>query len=96
MDISRRKPILKNRAPEHVEKAVIALAVENPAPGQLRAANELPQRGVMISSSGAPSVWLRNDLETLKKRLKALEAKSAREGVPRAEEQLAALEKTRE
>ena len=96
MDISRQKPILKNRVPEHVEKAVIELAVENPALGQLRAANELQQRGVMISSSGVRSVWLRNDLETLKKRLKALEAKSAQEGILLTEEQLAALEKARE
>jgi len=96
MDISKQKPILKNRVPEHVEKAVIELAVENPALGQLRAANELQQRGVMISSSGVRSVWLRNDLETLKKRLKALEAKSAQEGILLTEEQLAALEKAKE
>lgn len=96
MDISKQKPILKNRVPEHVEKAVIELAVENPALGQLRAANELQQRGVMISLSGVRSVWLRNDLETLKKRLKALEAKSAQDGVLLTEEQLAALEKAKE
>ncbi len=29
MDISRMKPVLKNRVPEHVEKAVVDLAVEN-------------------------------------------------------------------
>lgn len=96
MDISKKKPILKNRVPEHVEKAVVDLAIENPALGQLRAANELQQRGVMVSSSGVRSVWLRHDLETLKKRLKALEAKSAQEGILLTEEQLAALEKARE
>lgn len=30
MDLSRKKPILKNRVPEHVERAVIELAIENP------------------------------------------------------------------
>ena len=34
MDLSRRKPVMKNRVPEHVEKAVIELAVDNPALGQ--------------------------------------------------------------
>jgi transposase InsO family protein len=96
MDISKRKPILKNRVPEHVEKAVVDLAVENPALGQLRASHELQQRGVMVSSSGVRSVWVRHDLETMKKRLKALEAKSAQEGILLTEEQLAALEKAKE
>lgn len=96
VDISKRKPILKNRVPEHVEQAVIELAIENPALGQLRAANTLQQRGIMVSSSGVRSVWLRNDLETTKKRLKALEAKSAQEGILLTEDQLAALEKAKE
>lgn len=92
-EISRKKPNKLNRVPEHVEQAVIDLAIENPALGQHRASNELTQRGIMISSSGVRSVWLRNDLETFQKRLKALEAKSAQDGLLLTEEQLAALEK---
>ncbi|QGP49060.1 Integrase core domain protein [Piscirickettsia salmonis] len=72
------------------------LAIENPALGQLRASNELLQRGIIVSSSGVRSVWLRNDLETFKKRLKALEAKSAQDGILLTEEQLQALEKAKQ
>ena len=92
-EISKKKPIIKNRVPEHVEKAVVELAVENPALGQLRASQELLQRGIVVSSGGVRSIWLRHDLETVKKRLKALESRSAREGIVLTEEQIAALEK---
>lgn len=95
-DLSRKKPNEKNRVPEHVEAAVVALAIEDPSLGQWRASNELQKRGVMVSSSGVRSVWLRHDLETFKKRLKALEAKVAQEGVILTEGQLAALEKLKE
>ena len=40
-EISRKKPIPANRVEEHVERAVIEIAVEQPAYGQVRASNEL-------------------------------------------------------
>lgn len=96
VDMSRKKPILKNRVSEHIEQAVINLAIEHPALGQLRASQELMKQGIIVSSSGVRSIWLRNDLETLKKRLKALEAKSAQDGILLTEEQLSALEQAKQ
>ncbi len=94
-ELSRRKPIEKNRVPEHIEQAVVSLAIANPALGQKRASNELQQQGVIVSPSGIRSIWLRHDLATFKKRLKALEAKSAQEGILLTEEQLQSLEKAK-
>jgi hypothetical protein len=94
-EISRKKPLEKNRVPEYIEDAVIKMAIENPALGQLRASNELKQRGILISSSGVRSVWLRHDLETFRSRLRALEAKSAQEGILLTEEQIRCLEKAK-
>lgn len=74
---SRRKPCIKNRVAPEVEEAVVKMAYEYPAYGQLRASNELRKAGILISSGGVRSIWLRHGLETFKKRLALLEERAA-------------------
>ena len=95
-EVSRRKPILKNRVEPTVEEAVVKLAFEYPAFGQQRASNELRKASIFISPGGVRSVWQRHDLEIFDKRLNALEARVAQEGLILTEAQLMALERKKE
>jgi transposase InsO family protein len=95
-EISRQKPCFKNRIDKHIEDAIVEIAIQQPAYGQHRVSNELKKQGLFVSPGGVRSVWQRYNLETFTKRLKALEAKVAQEGIILTESQLVALERSKD
>lgn len=95
-EISRRKPIPKNRVEPEIEEAVVKMAFDYPAYGQSRACNELRKQGVFISAAGVRCVWQRHNLEIFEKRLKALEDRVVAEGLILSEAQVIAMERKKE
>src|SRR4051812_41005389 len=84
-EISRRKPCLKNRTEPHIEQAIVELAIEQPAFGQVRIANELTKRGLFASPSGVRSVWLRHDLQTFGQKAEGARSETIARARPRAD-----------
>jgi hypothetical protein len=95
-EISGKKPNEKNRVEPEVEQATADFAYEQPAYGQLRASDELKKQGIPVSPGGVRRVRLRHDMAAFKGRLRALEAKTARENLMLDESRLAALERAKE
>src|SRR5882672_5831214 len=96
VEISRKKPNFRNRANPKTEQAVVDFALEQPAYGQVLVANELKKRAVSVSAAGVRTIWLRHDLETFQKRLKALSARIAQDGLILTEDQVRALERAKQ
>lgn len=90
-NLSRQKPVTKNRVSPEVEEEAVASAFAHPAWGQERTAKALRARGVQVSSSGVRSIWQRYDLETMAKRGAAIRLRAEREGLPLSREQMVAL-----
>ena len=94
--VSKKKPVPKNRVDPAIEEQIVKLAFELPTHGQVRISNELKKLGHSVSPGGVRSIWLRQDLETFKKRLKSLKPKVAQRGVMLTEEQLVAIVKVKQ
>ena len=96
-ELTRRKPDLEEpHTPPDVEAIIVELSLDRPAwMAKSASPTQLRKLGHSISPAGVRGVWQRHDLETMKKRLKALEAKVAQEGLVLTESQLAALEKAK-
>jgi len=62
---SRRGPNIRNRVDSKIEDAIVEIAIEEPAWGQVRVSNELRQKGLSISPAGVRNVWLRHDMENM-------------------------------
>lgn len=95
-EISRSKPIIKNRVDREIEEAVVKMAFDYPAYGQQRVCNELRKLGLFVSAGGVRSVWQRHDPEVFDKRLKALDAKMPQDGIILTEVQMITLERKQE
>ena len=80
LDVSRRKPNKKNRIDEVIEEEIVRLSFVYPAYGQVRIKNELARKGMKVSACGVRCVWLRHNLETIKKRLRYVEEEVAKRG----------------
>lgn len=79
MNLSRKKPAMKNRVSQEVEDQVIEIALDYPNYGQAKVAELLGARGCSISASGVRTIWVRHNLETKKNRLLALHNKLKQE-----------------
>ncbi len=94
VEMSRRRPHPRNRVSREVEAAVLELALEQPTWGPTRVAGALRVRGFAISPAGVRGVWMRNDLQTVRERLRCLEARAVQDGVLLTEGQVRALGRT--
>lgn len=81
LEVSRRKPSLKNRVEEAIEIAITTFAIGFPAYGQTCASNKLRKQSIFVSPSGVRSIRMHHDLTSMKQHLRALEKLSAEQRI---------------
>ena len=77
-EISRRKPVLKNRVEEHIEKAVVELALESRHSVRSVWRTNWPSMACGFLPQGC--VWMRHDLQSFWNRKLAAKVKLTRNG----------------
>ena len=78
---------------QEVETAILAHALDHPAHGALRVAQELSLKGIHVSSGGVRGVWSRHKLLTKQERLLRLEKTTAERKIELTDEQIRLLER---
>lgn len=96
LEKSRKKPHLRNRMDQFIEKRILEFAFEYSAYGQFRISNELRKEGIIVSSGGVRGVWQRHNLTTMKLRLASLEKRVVEEGLILTEAPAIAIEKKKD
>lgn len=89
---NRKKPNLKNRFPKEIEDAILDLTFKNPARGKDFIAFELQDEEIYVSPEGVRLVWLRHNIETVNKRVLAMEDKAKQEEMVLDDYQLEAVD----
>src|SRR5215468_6176311 len=64
-EISRRKPVLKNRIAPEIETVVVEMALAQPAFGQVRVANDRGARGLYCGACTPSRMYLRMVLRSI-------------------------------
>lgn len=93
---SRRSARIGNRVPPEIKQKVLEYSLEYPTQGQMRTANELKKRGIVVSAGGVRSIWLRHNLQIKSLRLKRLEKWAAENTNILTESQIQALEQAKQ
>jgi len=96
LEKSRRAPRPGNRVASHIEQAILDYSLDFPTHGHKRVSNEMKKKGIIISSGGIRSVWLRHNLGVRGLRLKRLEQWAADNVGILTESQVEALENAKE
>jgi transposase InsO family protein len=96
LEKARTKPKPANRVAPEIEQRILAYSLEYPTHGQVRVENELKREGILVSACGVRGVWLRHGLEKKALRLKRLEKWAAETHGILTDEQVRALETSRE
>lgn len=89
---SRNRPLAKNRVSKYIEEEIINLTFAYPGHGKNWISEQLEKREIYVSSSGIQSIWDRLDLETIPKRLKALQTKVIQDGLELTDQQQQVVE----